>query len=78
MCHNLKVRHEKDGIVNEREKELKRKYGTSDVKRILRIIDRRVGGGPFSLAEIGLHDDGGSPALSHVEDADMVVESEEA
>ena len=55
--------------LNAHDKELMRKYGTVDRKKIFALIDKRESYGPFRLSEIGMHDDNGAPALSHVEDA---------
>jgi hypothetical protein len=54
---------------NEHEKELMRKYGTLNIKKIFAMIDRRTDYGPYRLSEIGIHDDDGRPSLSHWEDA---------
>ena len=60
--------------MNEHEKELKRKYGTTDIRKILKKIDARALRTPYALKEIGLRDNEGVPALSHIEDAGFYPE----
>jgi hypothetical protein len=54
---------------SDHEKWLLGKYGTTDISKIFKKIDRWVAKSPYRLGEIGLKDGVGYYALSHVEDA---------
>jgi len=56
--------------MNEHERELKKKYGTTDKAKIFKMIDKKAARGPFRLGEIGIHEtDIAVLAKSHIEDA---------